>query len=354
VLGERSAGAEGAGHLQDALAAYGEALKVYTRERSPQDWAATQHNRGLALMALGERSAGAEGAGHLQDALAAYGEALKVYTRERSPQEWAAIQNNRGVALAQLGRRSAGAEGAGHLQDALAAYGEALKVRTREQFPKKWAMIQYNRGTALVALGGRSSGETRRKHFAEAAACYSRFLTVYSREPVAQDVSRELHHVEVHLYLESGAWDKASVAGRSLAKLDPGPAAQARAVTAGLGTGDFAASLRRADSLLAAEAVRKDPEAVAELLVARLLCLAALGRKPEAARAAAALAEHVGKQPRAFRPTGPWVGLRNYVERSGDRNVAASRRWLLACLDAARKEGRDEVVQALRDLPALK
>jgi tetratricopeptide (TPR) repeat protein len=357
ALGRRLGGAEGAKYLQDAVAAYRAALTVRTQEQSPQQWARTQYNLGGTLHSLGERSDGAEGIKHLQDAVAACRAALVVYTRERSPQEWAMAQTSLGNALSALGQRLGGAEASKHLREALAAYREALKVYTRERSPQEWAENQYSLGYALAALGERSGGETRRNHFEEAAECYSRALTVFTREsdaPIWQVVSRNLHSVEVALYLEGGEWEKAAEAGRKLAELDRHPASQARSVTAGLGTGDFAYSLKRADSLLATGAVRQDPDAAAELQVARMVCLAALGLKTKAAEAASALAEHIGKQPPSYRPTGPWLGLRNYIEKSGDRNVAASRKWLLGCLDAVQKERRDDVLKALRDLPELK
>ena len=37
------------------MAAYTEALKEYTRERVPLDWAMTQNNLGTALVTLGKR-----------------------------------------------------------------------------------------------------------------------------------------------------------------------------------------------------------------------------------------------------------------------------------------------------------
>ena len=80
---------------------YTEALKEYTRERVPLDWAATQNNLGVALTTLGERESGTE---RLEQAVAAYTEALKEYTRERVPLDWAATQNNLGAALTTLGR----------------------------------------------------------------------------------------------------------------------------------------------------------------------------------------------------------------------------------------------------------
>ena len=48
----------GTERLEQAVSAYVEALKEYTRERVPLDWAMTQNNLGNALRTLGEREAG--------------------------------------------------------------------------------------------------------------------------------------------------------------------------------------------------------------------------------------------------------------------------------------------------------
>ena len=60
--------------LEEAVAAYREALKERTRERVPLEWAKTQNNLGNALSTLGERESGTA---RLQEAVAAYREALK-------------------------------------------------------------------------------------------------------------------------------------------------------------------------------------------------------------------------------------------------------------------------------------
>jgi hypothetical protein len=54
-LGQREAGTA---RLNEAVAAYREALKAQTRERVPLEWAKTQMNLGNALSALGEREVG--------------------------------------------------------------------------------------------------------------------------------------------------------------------------------------------------------------------------------------------------------------------------------------------------------
>ena len=52
LLGERESGTA---RLEEAVAAYREALQERTRERVPLDWAMTTGNQGVALMLLAER-----------------------------------------------------------------------------------------------------------------------------------------------------------------------------------------------------------------------------------------------------------------------------------------------------------
>ena len=164
--------------LEEAVAAYTEALKEYTRKRVPLGWAATQHNLGTALATLGERESGPE---RLKDAVAAYTKALKEYTRERVPLDWAATQHNLGNALATLGKRESRPE---RLEDAVAAYTKALKEYTRERVPLGWAATQHNLGNALRTLGERESGPERLK---EAVAAYTEALKERTRERVPLD-----------------------------------------------------------------------------------------------------------------------------------------------------------------------
>jgi tetratricopeptide (TPR) repeat protein len=177
-LGERESGTA---RLEQAVVAYGEALKERTRERVPLDWAATQNNLGTALKTLGERE---NGTARLEQAVVAYGEALKELTRERVPLQWAATQNNLGNALASLGERESGTA---RLEQAVVAYGEALKERTSARVPLDWAMTQNNLGNALKTLGERESGTAR---LDEAVAAFKAALDVF--EPAGAT-----HYVEV-------------------------------------------------------------------------------------------------------------------------------------------------------------
>jgi len=175
ALGERESGTA---RLEEAVAAYRAALKEWTRERVPLDWAVTQNNLGTALWTLGERESRTV---RLEEAVAAYREALKERTRERAPLQWAATQNNLGAALQTLGVR---ANDAARLEEAVVAHREALEEYTRERAPLNWAMSQNNLGSALQRLGARESSTAR---LGEAVAAFRNALKERTRERVPLD-----------------------------------------------------------------------------------------------------------------------------------------------------------------------
>ena len=68
----------------------------------PLQWATTQNNLGTALWRLGERESGTA---RLNEAVAAYSEALKEFTREAAPRWHDIAQQNITQCLALLERR---------------------------------------------------------------------------------------------------------------------------------------------------------------------------------------------------------------------------------------------------------
>jgi hypothetical protein len=82
-------------------------------------------------------SSGGASAAKLEEAVTAHREALKEYTRERVPLQWATIQHSVGIILAFLGE---GESGITRLEEAIAAFREALEERTRERVPLDWAV----------------------------------------------------------------------------------------------------------------------------------------------------------------------------------------------------------------------
>ncbi|MGH6817027.1 MAG: CHAT domain-containing protein, partial [Hyphomicrobiaceae bacterium] len=111
---------------------------------------------GTALSRLGE---GESGTARLQEAVQAYRDALKEYTREKVPLQWATTQNNLGNALQTLGERESGTARLDHLNEAKMAWSGAVALLeveiATEARPSLLASTaaRYNRRLAALLLG---------------------------------------------------------------------------------------------------------------------------------------------------------------------------------------------------------
>ncbi len=82
---------ERAENCKKAIKAYEEALKVFTKEEFPIDYAMTQNNLGNAYRTLAEVEDKAE---NCKKAIKAYEEALKVFTKEEFPEIYLLVEHN--------------------------------------------------------------------------------------------------------------------------------------------------------------------------------------------------------------------------------------------------------------------
>ena len=150
--GIRTKGADIQKFLGEAVAAYREALMVYSKEQLSQNWAMTLNNLGNVLANQGTRTSGEVGTRLLVEAVTAYREALTVQTKEQLPQDWAMTQNNLGNVLTNQGTRTGGEAGLSLLAESVTAYREALEVRTREALPVQWEETMHNLKIAKKAI----------------------------------------------------------------------------------------------------------------------------------------------------------------------------------------------------------
>ena len=143
---------------------------MWTRDSLPLDWALAQNNLGNALTSLSESQ---HGTARLEEAVAAFQDALKERTRDRAPIDWAMTKNNLGVALMYLGNRDSGTV---RLEAAVNVYKETLKEWTRESVPLMWAATQNNMGTAVRTIGVRT---IKSSTICEALGCHLAAHEVY-------------------------------------------------------------------------------------------------------------------------------------------------------------------------------
>ena len=142
VIGKQSNDSASAG---EAVVAFEEALKVWTRNDTPRDWVMIQSNLGTALMIQG----GLEGnMDRVKEAVQAFDVTLEVDTHES--QGWAITQHNRGLALGILGVMEQSEK---RLKEAIHSFRESLRGLARQQTPLLWSMVQSSLGVALSDLG---------------------------------------------------------------------------------------------------------------------------------------------------------------------------------------------------------
>ena len=145
------------------------ALKVYTQEAFPEQWAMAQNNLGATYKEriFGDRAANQE------QSITHYEMALEVYTQEAFPEQWAMSHNNLGIAH----RERIHGEHAENLEQAIWHFTRALEVYTRIAFPPDWAMVHNNLGNAyLYRIQGNQAENLERaiQHFEHALEVRSR------------------------------------------------------------------------------------------------------------------------------------------------------------------------------------
>lgn len=220
VLGMVGQRRRGTRYLEEAIDAFCNALKRFSSDIAPMEWASVQNRLGNALGSLGQRSsdhtllrqsieafekaltkqsevlcaydwastmnnlaAVQQSIGHKQNdpkmlkrSVESYKAVLRVWTRTEVPLDWATTMDNLGTALRTLGEHR---RGPGTLKQAVAAYNSALAERNRELVPDEWAKTHNNLGAALQKLAQR---EENSEIMQRAIESYEKSLAEWTRD----------------------------------------------------------------------------------------------------------------------------------------------------------------------------
>ncbi len=128
--------------LYKAQDGFGDALKIFNQAGLKEEAAETELNLGLVSQALAQ-----SGAGRINDAIQHYHNALRVFTKDNFPQDFAILHNNLAIAYLSIPMT----DERGKMREALAvqSFEEVLKVINMIDHPSEYAMIQNNLGNAL-------------------------------------------------------------------------------------------------------------------------------------------------------------------------------------------------------------
>ncbi len=132
--------------ITDAISLYQQALRTFTKELYPAEYAIIHNNLATAFLSIPMSDEKAK----MREALAvqSFEAALEVITIEDNPSEYAMLQNNLGNALQYVSSSHA----VENNMRALEAYDEALKVRTESTTPFAYATTIANKANCLRNL----------------------------------------------------------------------------------------------------------------------------------------------------------------------------------------------------------
>lgn len=180
-----------------AIAAYQEALKIYTAKAAPAEHAMVQNNLGNAyarLPATGD-------AANLRRAIACYTAAARIWTLEAHPLSYALVQNNLGNAYSALPEGARGDD----MRKAVAAYQRTLTVYAEKRATMGHTGLPFKLGETYAALPNGWLAEKRSVHLRRAIACYKAVLTVYTLEhaPI-EHVQTQIELGNIYMQLKDG------------------------------------------------------------------------------------------------------------------------------------------------------
>ena len=180
------------------------ALRTWTKDAHPAEWATTQNNLGTAWRSLPTGDRGE----NIRNAITHFENALSVYTKDAHPAEWATAQNNLGNAWQNLPT----GDRVENIRNAIKHYDNALSVRTKDAHPADWATTQNNLGTAWAELAEQPD-EDRCDLLRRAIAASRGALTVRTAEAMPHDheMTKRNMEIDIQAFLEAGCGTQADV-----------------------------------------------------------------------------------------------------------------------------------------------
>ena len=132
--------------IQDAIAHYHRALKVFSAAGWPREFAILHNNLAIAYLSIPASDERAR----MREALAvqSFEQVLQIITLVDHPTEYAMTQNNLGNAL----QYAPSSHPVANLLRSIEAYDEALKVRNPQDTPAEYANTAANKANALLNL----------------------------------------------------------------------------------------------------------------------------------------------------------------------------------------------------------
>lgn len=186
--------------LNQIAQAHRAALRVLTKESTPQSWAIAQFNLGATLNDDAHLVKGEGRNELLKEANEAYYAALTVFTKEGTPINWSKTQYLLGNVLQHQARLMSGEEKIQYIHEAILAYNAALEVYNRANFPSEWAITQDNLGQALYFKSSLLDEQEEYSSLEESIQAFHKALGVYTQEHTQSAWNSAQHKLGISLH----------------------------------------------------------------------------------------------------------------------------------------------------------
>lgn len=200
--------------LNDAIATFGMALELLTKDNAPVEWARANAKLGDVYRSLGygmyNKNEQKTGAQLYAKSISAFQSALTVLNKEENLEEWAIAQRALGQALTNSDTFLAIAgtpSNASSLSKAVAAFNAATEFYTKDTAPSDWAGLQFQLGDVYTTLHQRQGGVG--VWLPKAVDAHRRVLEVLTEE-INPSVWAQVHYFIGNSLAELGALNKDS------------------------------------------------------------------------------------------------------------------------------------------------
>lgn len=316
--------------LERSVAAYRDALSVYTQASLPGQWADLQLQLGIVLCRLALVSSPERRAPILEESAAALRLGLLIFSRERYPEQWANLQDWLAQTRMQQAKLVEGEQRDTLLREAQSLLRAVTSVRTRQQAPAQYAAVMLDLGGVCLALSDR-------------ACAVASALAAYATDPKNHGI-----YAAVTTLLQEKMFDaeRALAIHRDHAARYP----EAEVIWANLAetqlqVGRFAEARQQIACLIETT----DPALRAALLALQVMLQLIEGQVTDYERALRGLRDWVAAQKAEFQVRWNFDSTAHFV-RTKVRSES-SRTRLLALIEALRQKDRDSILAGIDALP---
>lgn len=177
----------------EAVSAYLEALKIYNKEKNPEEYARVKYSLGKTYLYLSYLENAGENSSKAVEACL---EALKIYDAGKYPENYANLNNILGAAYGLLSDTAAGPAGKARiLKLSIDAFQASLKIWDAEKYTVKYARVMNNIGNTCTRLAETGDKKEMKANLTRALEFFDKAIKVLIPSQAPMDYAMLLKNI---------------------------------------------------------------------------------------------------------------------------------------------------------------